>query len=206
MNLNFWKDKRVFVTGHSGFKGGWLTTWLVRLGAQVTGYSLDPPSEPSLFTQIDVARGIRSLHGDIRDELALRAALDEAEPEIVIHLAAQALVRRGYREPLETYSSNVIGTAQLLQLLREAPKARAIVSVTSDKCYQNRERLEGYSENDPLGGKDPYSSSKAAAELVTSAFRESYFSGPASAGVATGTSSICVRGSVVSRRGGKSSA
>jgi CDP-glucose 4,6-dehydratase len=146
------------------------------LGAQVTGYSLEPPSEPSLFEQIDVARGIRSHHGDIRDADRLGAALAEAKPEIVLHLAAQALVRRSYREPLETYSTNVMGTAQLLELLRERPEVRAVVSVTSDKCYRNREWMKGYSEDDPLGGKDPYSSSKAAAELVTAAFRSSFFS------------------------------
>jgi CDP-glucose 4,6-dehydratase len=179
VNLPFWKNKRVFVTGHSGFKGGWLTAWLVRLGAQVTGYSLAPPSEPSLFEQIGIDRGIRSHLGDIRDAENLSAALEEAKPEIVLHLAAQALVRRGYREPLETYSTNVMGTAQLLQLLRTRPEVRAVVSVTSDKCYRNREWLKGYAEDDPLGGKDPYSSSKAAAELVTAAFRDSYFSGNA---------------------------
>ena len=176
MNLNFWKDKRVFVTGHTGFKGSWLTTWLVRLGAEVTGYSLDPPSEPSLFEQVDVARGITSHRGDIRDTEGLRSALAEARPEIVLHLAAQALVRRGYREPMETFSTNVMGTAQLLDLLRDRPEVRSIVSVTSDKCYRNREWLKGYAEDDPLGGKDPYSSSKAAAELVTAAYRDSYFS------------------------------
>ena len=185
VNLNFWKDKRVFVTGHTGFKGGWLTTWLVRLGAEVTGYSLDPPSEPSLFEQVDVAHGITSHHGDIRDTAGLKAALAEARPEIVLHLAAQALVRRGYREPMETFSTNVMGTAQLLDLLRDRPEVRSIVSVTSDKCYRNREWLKGYMEDDPLGGKDPYSSSKAAAELVTAAYRDSYFSASTSAAVAT---------------------
>ncbi len=186
MNLDFWKDKRVFVTGHTGFKGGWLTTWLVRLGARVTGYSLAPPSEPSFFDQAEVSRGITSLRGDIRDNEALGAALSEARPEIVLHLAAQALVRRGYREPLETYSTNVMGTAQLLDLLRDRPEVRAIVSVTSDKCYQNREWLRGYGEEDSLGGKDPYSSSKAAAELVTAAFRDSYYAGTTStASIAT---------------------
>ena len=175
MNLDFWKNKSVFVTGHTGFKGGWLTTWLVRLGAEVTGYSLDPPSDPSLFEQIEVARGIRSHHGDIRDAKALTEALDQADPDIVLHLAAQALVRRGYREPLETWSTNVMGTAQLLETLRDRPRVKAIVSVTSDKCYRNREWLKGYSEDDPLGGKDPYSSSKAAAELVTATYRESFF-------------------------------
>jgi len=180
VNLDFWKNKSVLVTGHTGFKGGWIATWLVRLGARVTGYSLAPPSEPCFFEQAGVSRGITSHLGDIRDDDTLRAALAEARPEIVLHLAAQAIVRRGYREPLETYSTNVMGTAQLLNLLRDRPEVRAIVSVTSDKCYQNREWLRGYSEEDPLGGKDPYSSSKAAAELVTAAFRDSYYSGEAS--------------------------
>ena len=178
MNPDFWKNKSVFVTGHTGFKGGWLTCWLVRLGAKVTGFSLDPPSDPSFCDQVGVEDGIASHRGDIRSPDALSAALEESKPQIVFHLAAQSLVRRGYREPLETYSTNVLGTACLLDALRDRPGVRAVVSVTSDKCYQNREQIRGYREDDPLGGKDPYSSSKAAAELVTAAYRSSFFSDP----------------------------
>jgi CDP-glucose 4,6-dehydratase len=180
VNRSFWKDKRVFVTGHSGFKGSWLTVWLSRLGANVTGFSLEPPSDPSLFDQARVAQGIDSIHGDIRDSGQLERALAGAEPEIVFHLAAQSLVRRGYRDPIETYSTNVMGTAMVLDSVRKQPGVRAVVSVTSDKCYDNREWPWGYRECDPLGGKDPYSSSKAGAELVTSAYRASYFSSPQS--------------------------
>jgi CDP-glucose 4,6-dehydratase len=180
VNRSFWKDKRVFVTGHSGFKGSWLTLWLSRLGAKVTGFSLEPPSDPSLFDQASVAQAIDSIHGDIRDPGQLRRAFAGAEPEIVFHLAAQSLVRRGYRDPIETYSTNVMGTAIVLDSVRKQPGVRAVVSVTSDKCYDNREWPWGYRECDPLGGKDPYSSSKAGAELVTSAYRASYFSSPQS--------------------------
>jgi CDP-glucose 4,6-dehydratase len=180
VNRSFWKDKRVFVTGHSGFKGSWLTLWLSRLGARVTGFSLEPPSDPSLFDQARVAEGIESVHGDIRDPEALGRSVARAEPEIVFHLAAQSLVRRGYRDPIETYSTNVMGTALVLECVRREPGVRAVVSVTSDKCYDNREWPWGYRESDPLGGKDPYSSSKAGAELVTSAYRASFFSSPQS--------------------------
>ncbi len=177
MNTEFWQGKRVFLTGHTGFKGGWTALWLERLGAEVTGYALPAPTRPSLFEAADVGAGIRSLTGDVRDAGALARAVAEARPEVVLHQAAQSLVRRGYEEPLETYSTNVLGTAALLEAVRRSDTVRVVVSVTSDKCYRNDEARRGYREDDPLGGRDPYSNSKACAELVTAAYRDSYFSG-----------------------------
>jgi CDP-glucose 4,6-dehydratase len=186
MNREFWQGKRVFLTGHTGFKGSWLTLWLERLGAEVTGYSLAAPTDPSLFEDAGVDRGIVSIEADIRDADRVAEAMVEARPEIVLHLAAQALVRYGYAEPLETYETNVVGTANVLEAARGINGLRAFVSCTSDKCYENREWDRGYREDDRLGGKDPYSNSKACAELVTDAFRRSYFSaGETSAAVAT---------------------
>jgi len=174
VSTQFWKGKRVFVTGHTGFKGAWLCVWLKQLGADLTGYSL-PPLTPGVFADCGVENGMRSIFGDIRDFEKLRAALVDAQPDVVFHLAAQALVRRSYKDPLETYSTNVMGTAHVLESVRMAGSVRAVVSVTTDKCYENNEWVWGYRECDPLGGRDPYSSSKAAAELVTSAYRDSYF-------------------------------
>lgn len=171
----FWKGKRVLVTGHTGFKGGWLCLWLQALGARVTGYALDPPTKPSMFEAARVGGGMSSVIADIRDLPRLQAALAEARPEIVIHMAAQSLVRPSYADPIETYSVNVIGTVTLLEALRRAPGTRVMVNVTSDKCYENREWVWGYREIDRVGGYDPYSSSKGCAELVTAAFRTSYF-------------------------------
>jgi len=171
----FWGGKKVLVTGHTGFKGSWLSLWLQKLGADVVGYSLDPPSEPSLFEVADVADGMVSIIGDVRDFATLRELFARHRPEIVFHLAAQALVRRSYRDPIETYGSNVMGTVNLLEAVRRAGGVRAVVNVTSDKCYDNREWVWGYRENDRLGGHDPYSNSKACAELVSSAFRDSFF-------------------------------
>lgn len=176
MELNeFWHGKKVFLTGHTGFKGGWLTIWLKQMGAIVTGYALDAATSPNFFETARVADGITSIIGDIRDEPALRAALVAAQPDIVFHLAAQPLVRRSYADPVETYSINVMGTAHLLNAIRQVPSVRAVVNVTTDKCYENREWEWGYREIDPMGGADPYSSSKGCAELVTTAFRSSYF-------------------------------
>ena len=175
MNKDFWRGRRVFVTGHTGFKGGWLCLWLQRLGAEVTGYALAPATQPSLFEVASVARDMRSVIGDIRDGAWLRRAVDAAQPEIVIHMAAQALVRESYVNPLETFSINVVGTAQVLDCVRACPSVRAVISVTTDKCYENREWHWGYRETDGLGGHDPYSSSKAGAELVTAAYRSSFF-------------------------------
>jgi CDP-glucose 4,6-dehydratase len=175
MNPAFWKDRRVLVTGHTGFKGSWLCLVLRHLGASSTGYSLPPPTTPNLFTEAAVAGTLESVEGDVRDVERVRQALARARPEVVFHLAAQSLVRRSYAEPLETYSTNVLGTASVLEACRGAAGLKAVVVVTTDKCYVNREWVWGYREDDTLGGDDPYSSSKAAAELVTAAYRRSFF-------------------------------
>ena len=175
LNLAFWRNRRVFLTGHTGFKGSWLSLWLHQLGADVTGYALDPPTQPSLFEQAQVAKRVRSVSGDIRDFSRLKSAIAECRPEVVIHMAAQSVVRRGYEDPIETYSSNVMGTVHLFEALRQLQQRCAIVNVTSDKCYENREWVWGYRESEPMGGRDPYSNSKGCAELVTSAYRDSYF-------------------------------
>ncbi len=177
MNRSFWRGRRVFVTGHTGFKGSWLCLWLQHLGAEVSGYALAPATNPSLFEAASVARGMHSVTGDIRDAAALHAAMSAASPEVVIHMAAQALVRESYANPVETYSVNVVGTAQVLDTVRRCPSVRAVVSVTTDKCYENLEWHWGYRETDRLGGHDPYSSSKAGAELVTAAYRSSFLDG-----------------------------
>ena len=169
-----YRGKRVLVTGHTGFKGAWLTLWLAELGAEVTGYAL-APLQPSLFEQAGVENYCRHLEGDVRDRLALKRAFEAASPEIVFHLAAQALVRRSYAEPLETIEINVVGTANVLEMARQVPGARAIVVVTSDKCYESNAVPGGHSESDPMGGHDIYSMSKGAAELVTASYRRSFF-------------------------------
>jgi CDP-glucose 4,6-dehydratase len=186
LNRSFWKGRRVFLTGHTGFKGSWLSLWLNALGADVTGYALDPPTQPSLFDQAGVSCAIRSRRGDIRDFPQFKLAIAECRPEVVIHMAAQSVVRRGYHDPIETYSSNVMGTVHLLEALRQLGQPCVVVNITSDKCYANKEWAWGYRENDPLGGHDPYSNSKACAELVTSAFCDSYFhtSAPGRVGIA----------------------
>jgi len=165
----------VFLTGHTGFKGGWLALWLQSLGAEVTGYALEPPTNPSLFEVARVGEGMRSIIADIRDLPTLQSALREARPEMVFHLAAQPLVRYSYQNPVETYATNVMGTVHLLEAVRHTPSVRAVVNVTSDKCYENREWVWGYREHEPLGGYDPYSNSKGCAELVTAAYRNSFF-------------------------------
>lgn len=170
----FWRDRSVLVTGHTGFKGGWLSLWLRHLGARVTGYALPPATEPALFGVARVADGIGHRLGDLDDRDALAQALLAAEPEIVFHLAAQALVKEGYRDPVGTLASNVMGTAHLLEAVRQTPGVRAVVVVTSDKCYANREWLWPYRENEALGGRDPYSASKACAEIVAAAWRDSF--------------------------------
>ena len=175
VNPNFWHGKRVLLTGHTGFKGSWLSLWLQSMGAQVVGYALAPPTNPSLFEIAEVGKGMASIIGDIRDLEHLRAVLVEHKPEIVIHMAAQALVRYSYIEPVETYSTNVMGTVNLLEAVRNTNGVKAVVNVTSDKCYENREWVWGYRENEAMGGYDPYSNSKGCAELVTSAYRNSYF-------------------------------
>jgi CDP-glucose 4,6-dehydratase len=172
----FWSGKKVLVTGHTGFKGSWLTLWLHDLGARVTGYALRPPTQPSLFELARVQEAVSSLEADVRDLDRLRRAVSDAQPEVIFHLAAQSLVRHSYAEPIETYATNVMGTVNLLEAVRRAPSVRAVVVVTSDKCYENREREQGYREDEPLGGYDPYSSSKGCAELVTAAYRRSFLS------------------------------
>ncbi len=175
VNQQFWAGKNVFVTGHTGFKGGWLCLWLQQMDAVVTGYALQPPTQPNLFEVADVARGMRSVIGDIRDGTALASAMQSAVPQIVIHMAAQPLVRYSYIDPVETYSTNVMGTVHLLEAVRQTKSVRAVVNVTSDKCYENKEWVWGYRENEAMGGFDPYSNSKGCAELVTAAYRSSFF-------------------------------
>lgn len=175
MNLGFWLGKRVFLTGHTGFKGGWLSLWLQSMGVEVHGYSLSPPTEPNLFTVAEVGKGMASsVIADIRDADKLREVMQTARPEIVFHLAAQPLVRYSYAQPAETYAVNVMGTVHLLDAVRATPGVKAVVNVTTDKCYENREWVWGYRENEAMGGFDPYSSSKGCAELVTSAYRQSF--------------------------------
>ena len=171
----FWRGRRVLLTGHTGFKGAWLALWLQAMGAQVTGFSLEPPTRPSLHELARAGIGMEGIEGDVRDFRALASALDRVRPEVVIHMAAQALVRRSYAEPRETYEVNVMGTVNLLEAVRLRGDVRAVLNVTSDKCYENREWQWAYREHEPLGGRDPYSSSKGCSELVTSAFRHSFF-------------------------------
>ena len=172
---DFYCGKNVLVTGHTGFKGSWLSLWLQSVGANVIGYALPPPTVPSLFVAANVANGMTSITGDVRDFSALLSVFKKYQPEIVIHMAAQALVRYSYENPIETYSTNVMGTVHLLEAARQTPSVRAIVNVTSDKCYENQEREKGYQEDEAMGGYDPYSSSKGCAELVTAAYRRSFF-------------------------------
>lgn len=178
MTEGYWRGKRVFLTGHTGFKGGWLSMWLNRLGAQVHGFALAAPTQPSLFEVARVEETLAShTIGDIRDADALAQALNRAAPEVVFHLAAQPLVRQSYQDPVATFSTNAMGTVHLLEAIRHSDSVRAVVNVTTDKCYENKEWHWGYRENEPLGGRDPYSSSKACAELITHAYRQSFLSG-----------------------------
>lgn len=171
----FWRGKRVLITGHTGFKGGWLAIWLQEMGAEVVGFSLAPETAPNLFEVADVSAGMTSAFGDIRDLNGMIEFVDRHRPEIIFHLAAQALVRASYADPVDTYATNIMGTVHVLEAARQAGGVRAVVVVTSDKCYENREWLWGYREYEPMGGHDPYSSSKGAAELVVSAYRRSFF-------------------------------
>jgi len=175
MNQAFWNGKRVLLTGHTGFKGSWLSLWLQSMRARVVGYALAPPTNPSLFEVANVGQGMTSVIGDIRDQAKLQAVFTEHSPEIVIHMAAQPLVRYSYQNPVETYSTNVMGTVHLLEAVRNTPGVKAVVNVTTDKCYENKEWLWGYREDEPMGGHDPYSNSKGCSELVTSAYRRSFF-------------------------------
>jgi CDP-glucose 4,6-dehydratase len=175
VNPDFWRGKRVFLTGHTGFKGSWLSLWLQALGADVTGYALAPPTTTNLFTLANVGQNMRSQIADVRDLAALQNTVQQAQPEIVLHLAAQPLVRASYADPVTTYATNVMGTVHLLEAVRQTPGVRAVVNVTTDKCYENREWVWGYRESDPMGGHDPYSNSKGAAELVSASYRSSFF-------------------------------
>lgn len=175
MNERFWKKKRVLLTGHTGFKGSWLSLWLQQLEAEVVGYALSPPTEPSLFEVAGVGAGMTSIIGDVRDLSALKKLFKDQQPEIVIHMAAQSLVRYSYQEPIETYETNVMGTLNVLESIRCNNSVRAALMVTSDKCYENEGKIESFRENDPMGGHDPYSSSKGCAELLISSYRNSYF-------------------------------
>lgn len=175
VNREFWRGRRVFLTGHTGFKGGWLSLWLQHMGAEVHGYALPPPTAPCLFEVANVAGGMASSTvADIRDTVAFTRAMQSARPEMVFHLAAQPLVRHSYADPVETYTTNVMGTVHLFEAVRATPGVRAVVNVTTDKCYENREWVWPYRENEALGGYDPYSSSKACAEIVTAAWRRSF--------------------------------
>ncbi len=175
VNPAFWSGKRVLLTGHTGFKGSWMSLWLQAMGAQVVGYALAPPTNPSLFEVARVGQGMTSVHGDIRDLAALQAVFAKHRPEIVIHMAAQPLVRYSYQNPVETYSTNVMGTVNVLEAVRNTPGIKAVVNITTDKCYENREWVWGYRENEPMGGYDPYSNSKGCAELVSASYRSSFF-------------------------------
>ena len=183
-----WRGRRVLVTGHTGFKGSWLSLWLHALGAEVTGFALAPPTDPSLFDAARIGELIAHVEGDVRDLAAVRATVEAARPEVIFHLAAQPLVRLSYQEPVETYAANVMGTVHVLEAARQTPGVAAIVCVTSDKCYENREWVWPYRESDAMGGHDPYSSSKGCAELVAAAYRRSFFAeaGPALASVRAG--------------------
>lgn len=179
MTERFWLGKNVLVTGHTGFKGSWLSLWLQKLGANVTGFSLAPPTSPSLFEQANVSGNMNSVIGDIRDIELLSATFEQAQPEIIFHLAAQSLVRESYQDPIETYSTNVMGSLNVLEAIRKSKNAKAVVMVSTDKCYENQESEQGYKEQDRLGGYDPYSSSKACLEILVNSYRQSFLQGTA---------------------------
>lgn len=183
-NPDFWRSKRVLLTGHTGFKGGWLSLWLQSMGVVLRGLSLTPPTEPALFHVARIADGMEHHIGDIRDFATVLAQMNEFQPEIVIHMAAQPLVRLSYQQPIETYATNVMGTVHVLEAARQAGSVKAIVNITTDKCYENREWVWGYREDEPMGGHDPYSNSKGCAELVASAYRKSFLK---EAGIAMAT-------------------
>lgn len=175
IDQNFWKGKKIFVTGNTGFKGSWLCLWLHFMGADITGYALDPPTNPNFYELCKVNELIHHISADIRNSECLANAIADRKPEIIFHLAAQSLVRESYKNPVDTYTTNVMGTVNLLEAVRYCPDVRVVVNVTTDKCYDNKEWIWGYRETDSLGGYDPYSSSKACSELVTIAYRNSFF-------------------------------
>ena len=176
MNQSFWKNKKILITGHTGFKGSWLTVWLKKLGADITGFSKSVPTNPSLFETVNIEKDIKSVVGNIKNYELLKETISKCEPEIIFHMAAQSLVIKSYSNPIETFSTNVMGTVNLLYAVKETKKPKVVINITSDKCYENNESLEGYREDDPMGGYDPYSSSKGCAELITKSFRKSFFS------------------------------
>lgn len=185
IDISFWQNRKVFITGHTGFKGSWLSLWLQQLGAQVTGYSLEPPTTPSIFESAKVGAVIeKSITGNIRDAELFTSSMQQAKPEIIIHMAAQSLVRDSYTDPVDTYATNVMGTVNMLEAVRNTPSVKAVLNITTDKCYENKEWVWGYRENEPMGGHDPYSSSKACAELISSAYRNSFLD---NAGIALAT-------------------
>ena len=194
MNTSFWKGKKVFLTGHTGFKGSWLSLWLQKCGSIITGYSLKPSTDLNLFNLAFVSDGMDSVIGDIRDLEKLKKNMLSFSPDIVIHMAAQPLVRDSYKDPLETYTTNVIGTANLFEAVRITNSVRATLNVTTDKCYENNETNLSFKEDDPMGGSDPYSSSKACSELVTKAYRNSFFNETGSAKIASGRSGNVIGG------------
>lgn len=185
VNSAFWKGKKIFLTGHTGFKGSWLSLWLQLMGADVKGFSLAPPTTPALFNEARAGKDMQSDLGDIRQPDVIAKSMVAFDPDILIHMAAQPLVRLSYREPVETYSTNVMGTLHVLEAARQCANLRAIVNVTTDKCYENREWEWGYREDEPMGGHDPYSNSKGCVELVTSAYRKSFFHNPQGAALAS---------------------
>ena len=185
LNKSFWKNRKVLITGHTGFKGSWLSLWLQNMGAQVIGVSLEPPTSPSLYNQAKVSECMISLRADIRDLDKMNAIFHEYKPEIVFHLAAQPLVRYSYNEPVETYQTNVMGTLHILEAIRNIDTVRSAVMITTDKCYENREWEWGYRESDPMGGHDPYSSSKGCAELLIDSYRKSFFEKNGSTAIAS---------------------
>lgn len=185
MNPGFWNKRRVLITGHTGFKGSWLALWLLKLGAQVSGYALPPPTRPSLYGLLKLKKDVNSCIADVRDAQRLARFVKSTRPEIILHMAAQSLVRQSYEQPVDTYATNVMGTVHLLEAARHCPSVRSVVIVTSDKCYENKEWPWAYRECEPMGGRDPYSSSKGAAELVTAAYRQSFFGPEAGVGIAS---------------------
>lgn len=193
VTTEFWRGRRVLLTGHTGFKGAWLSLWLQALGAELTGFAL-AAEERSLFRLARVAQGMESIEGDVRELAEVERAVASAAPEIVIHMAAQAVVRAGYEDPVGTYATNIMGTVHVLEAVRRTPSIRTAVIVTSDKCYENREWLWAYRESDPMGGRDPYSSSKGCTELVTSAYRDSFFADTSAASIVSGRAGNVIGG------------
>lgn len=194
VNSEFWKGKKVFITGHTGFKGTWLSIWLNSMGAILAGYALAPNTKPNFFEAASVTEEIESIIGDVRDLDKLSQAMGSFAPDIVIHMAAQPLVRLSYKNPVDTYSTNVMGTVHLLEAVRNTPSVKAVVNVTTDKCYENKEWIWGYREDEPMGGRDPYSNSKGCSELVTAAYRSSFFNCLGSAKIGSGRAGNVIGG------------